>query len=98
MSNRHPNSMLSLSELKGQGKLSKRAAAILQWLMAHPHPYTDREIAIRMAYPDMNCVRPRVTEMLQDGLLVEVDQVVCPITKKRVRRVAPALRQGEFQL
>jgi len=94
----HPNSQLAHEAEKTSGKLSRRAAEILRWLLAHPRPWTDREIAHCMGYPDMNCVRPRITELVQMGLLEEADSVICKTTGKRVRRVVPFTGQGEFSL
>jgi hypothetical protein len=50
-------------------------------------PMTDRECLGYMDLPDMNCVRPRITELIDRGLLVQVDSVKCGVTKKTVRRV-----------
>ncbi len=36
----------------------------------------------------MNACRPRVTELIEAGVLVEHDSVRCPVTGKTVRRVA----------
>jgi len=98
MSSSHPHSHLALDSLHADGTLSRRQALIYAWLAAHPQPWTDREVAARLRFPDMNCVRPRITELVQMGLLAEVDSVRCPITRKTVRRVAPVARQAELPL
>lgn len=67
-------------------KLSKREGEIVEYLRVLG-PRTDRELMQVGHYPDMNCVRPRVTTLLQRGVLMEVGEVVCPVTKKTVRRV-----------
>lgn len=94
----HRNSQLAHAQEEANGRLGKRAATILKWLKANPRPYTDREVAARLGYPDMNCVRPRITELVQEGLLVEVDSVRCHITGKTVRRVASPQPQAELPL
>lgn len=69
-----------------ESKLSKRAEAILEWVTAHG-PHTDRGVMQGMRFPDMNNVRPRITELLEARKLMEVGDVICPVTGKRVRRV-----------
>ncbi len=67
-------------------RLSKRAQAIIAWIELHPR-VTDREVKDGMGFSDMNCVRPRITEAIDMGELVEVGEVLCPYTRKRVRLV-----------
>lgn len=67
-------------------KLSRRAAAIIAWLELHP-ARTDREVMNGMGFSDMNSVRPRITEAIERGFLVEVGERVCPVTGKTVRIV-----------
>lgn len=52
---------------------------------------TDRSILAYLRYTDMNAVRPRITELINKGVLREVGSVICPVTKKRVRvcKIAP---------
>lgn len=70
-----------------QPKLPKRIAAILEWLTEHGEA-TDRQIARGMGFGnDLNAVRPRITECVRDGLLVEVTNIECPVTGKLVRKV-----------
>lgn len=49
---------------------------------------TDREVKEALGVSDMNYVRPRITELLKLGYIVEVDDVKCHLTNKTVRRVA----------
>lgn len=65
-------------------RLSKRAQAIIRWLELHPRS-TDREVMVGMGFSDMNCVRPRITEAIEIGALVEVGEAVCSYTHKKVR-------------
>lgn len=67
-------------------KLTRRALKIIEWLELHPKK-TDREIMIGMGFTDMNMVRPRVTEAVDLGSLVEVGEKRCAITGKTVRIV-----------
>ena len=68
-----------------------RRAEIVAWLNDHG-PATDREIATGMFgdRADMNMVRPRLTELLDAGAVVEVDRVRDGVTGMTVRRVAVA--------
>lgn len=46
---------------------------------------TDRGVANFLGWEDMNKVRPRITEMVDDGTLVEVGSVYCQKTRRLVR-------------
>jgi hypothetical protein len=94
----HTHSHMAFEDMQTGGKLSRRQAAILAWLLTRNRPHTDREVAAGMGYPDMNAVRPRITELLRMGILEETDAVHCPITSKRVRRVQPTETQSELPL
>lgn len=67
-------------------RLSRRAAKIIGWLELHG-PSTDREVVYGMGFSDMNCVRPRITEAIEVGALVEVGEKRCSMTGKMVRIV-----------
>ncbi len=80
----HANSVASYhSELP---KLSTRAEAIYDWILEHG-PRSDRQVMEGMGFREPNQVRPRITELLDAKRLMEVGDVVCPLTGKRVRRV-----------
>ena len=92
----HENSLAAHGELKSEGKLSKRELVILaafeNW---GGGTYTDREIMNRCGFSDMNAVRPRITELIKAGKLLECGHIRCPVTGKRVRlvRLAPIQRK-----
>jgi DNA-binding Lrp family transcriptional regulator len=67
-------------------KLSKRARQVLDYLELHPRS-TDREIMRGLGFVEPNSVRPRVTELIDAGALVEVAAKQCPYTLKTVRIV-----------
>lgn len=68
-------------------RLSRRGAAVLAWVREHG-PHTDREVAYGMGFGEnLNAVRPRITELIELHILMEVGDVVCPVTRKSVRRV-----------
>lgn len=99
MNSIHPNSIAAYWE----GRLDlfgKRHQQVLRALRLARGPLTDREVMIALGFSDPNAVRPRITELVDAGVLVEVDSVECPVTGKRVRRVKAATReaQAEFAL
>lgn len=57
-------------------------------------PMTDRQVMECCGYAEPNAVRPRITRLIELGVLVEHDAVRCPVTGKRVRRVK-VRRAGE---
>lgn len=69
-----------------EAKLSRRAQAVLVWITEHG-PHTDREVMRGMGFTDPNAVRPRITELIEAGKLMEVGDLRCPVTGKTVRRV-----------
>jgi hypothetical protein len=58
---------------------------------------TDRQCMTKLGYHDMNAVRPRITELINRGVLLEVSNPTCPVTKKTVRvcEIAPK-SSGEY--
>lgn len=77
----------SLSAFRAEeAKLSRRAQAVLDWISAHG-PRTDRQVMEGMGFREPNAVRPRVTELIKAGKLMEVCSVRCPVTGKTVRKV-----------
>lgn len=67
-------------------KLSRREKEIFDFMFGRG-AMTDREIMQRMGYSEPNSVRPRITELVDRGLLEECDRVRCIQTGKTVRRV-----------
>lgn len=95
----HENSVLSNED--GKERLYElRRAKVLAALRSSPAPMTVREIMTYCGFEDPNAVRPRVTELLKDGALIEAGNVQCPITGRRVMLVAiPKMAvQAEFEL
>jgi predicted HTH transcriptional regulator len=67
-------------------KLSRRAEDVLAWITQHG-PHTDREVMAGMGFREPNSVRPRITELIDAGKLLEVCSRRCPVTGKTVRVV-----------
>jgi hypothetical protein len=58
---------------------------------------TDREIAGKLRFADLNMVRPRINELIKSGKLVEGDGTVCAVTNRTVRTTKlprPPLQMG----
>lgn len=81
----HVNSLLAYYD--GMKAFSKREMLILGWLLMNPGAWTDRQVKHGLELGDMNAVRPRITELVGRGALVECGDVVCPVSGKHVRRV-----------
>jgi hypothetical protein len=79
----HVNSIKSFQELKP----NKRAAKIYEKYVGTGFAMTDREIAERMGFADLNQVRPRISEMINLGFLRECGKVKDSVTGKTVRIV-----------
>lgn len=84
-------------------KLSRRASEVLGTIMQMGST-TDRMIKDRLGYRDMNSVRPRISELIKNGLVEECGNMRDNVTGKTVRivRIKPArdfkapLEQGEL--
>jgi len=86
----HQHSVQAHAEEQALGNLSRRAREIVTWVKAHG-PATDREVKDGLGFADMNSVRPRITEAVDTGELVEVAERRCPVTGKTVRVVSVSL-------
>ncbi len=65
---------------------------LLNRLLAHsalgqPTELTDRQIMTGMGFVDMNEVRPRITSLIDLEWLVKTGDMICPVTKCKVRLV-----------
>jgi hypothetical protein len=87
----HENSKRALKEERPN--LSKRCQMILDVMNESPIAMTDRGILMALNekfetnLPDMNCVRPRINELIKSSHLVETGSTRCGITNKKVRTV-----------
>ena len=64
--------------------LSRRNRQVLESIISGGAA-TDREVKERLGFDDMNMVRPRITSLLDDGLLEESAQIRCDRTERLVR-------------
>ena len=90
----HDNSVASYGQLEGLNKRCRMVVSALSDLgMA-----TDRRLKEHLNLPDMNNVRPRVTELLKLGIVVECGAEVCDVTNKTVRKVKLATETNQMEL
>lgn len=85
---RHSSHKMHRNSL-GRPDFSERQKRIIAWLRLHGAS-TDRQICEGLQFRDMNSVRPRVTELLNAYILVEVGTTKDHLTGKPVRIVALA--------
>ena len=79
----HENSQDTLSELDK----SNRRTLILKVYKKADKPLTDRMVAKILGVSDMNMVRPRISEMIDDGVLQEAGKTLDHFTKKHVTAI-----------
>lgn len=80
----HSNSLAAYAQ--EQPKLDERKERILN-VVQQLGPVTDREVCQILEYKEMNMVRPRITELVRSGRLVEIAKVKDHETGKSVRLV-----------
>ena len=77
-----------------QPELSNRAALVLDWFSRNGMA-TDRKCMAGLGFTDPNKVRPRITELIEQGSLIEVGKVT--ENGRRVRQVKlPIMQLGLF--
>lgn len=81
----HRNSRLSFCALD----LSARKALVISAYLLAGVPLSDRDVMERLGLTDPNAVRPRCSECLDEGLLMECGSVKCPETGRKVRICMP---------
>ena len=89
----HRNSIQSFHEIRD--KLAGKHQAIWDaFRSTESAGLTDRMVKDMLGLEDMNSVRPRITELVKNGFLREVDQAKCPVTGKTVRICEIAYNRG----
>ena len=91
----HINSLLAFDEERKT--LNVRCERILRVIQKYPN-LTDRSILIELGWSEMNMVRPRITEMIQRGLVLETGSMKCAITDRKCRTLAIPSFEHEGQL
>ena len=80
----HPNSRKSW--LEARRELPKRKSLVLDAFISGGAA-TDRDIMERTALTEPNMVRPSISALVKDGMLIEIGSTKCKVTGKRVRLV-----------
>ena len=80
----HPNSRKSWEEARQN--LPKRKRLVLDAFISSGAG-TDRDILERTALTEPNMVRPSISGLVKDGMLIEIGSTKCKVTGKRVRLV-----------
>ena len=94
MKNAHVNSIISNHDTDKE----TRNKEILSVFNSISHlKLTDREVMERLNYKDMNAVRPRISEMIRKGILMEVGTIRDPLTKRKVRFVELANKEKQLK-
>ena len=84
----HQHSLTAHAEERCSGNLSKRCQKILGYLENVGYlGRSDRQIMTALGFVDPNAVRPRVSDLIRQGVLEECGSVRDPATGKQVRRV-----------
>jgi hypothetical protein len=81
------NANSSQAFVEEEAKLNHREQLIMGALRGLGRAANDREIKDWLRYGDMNCVRPRITHLLDTGRLTYCGNTVCRVTGKTVRLV-----------
>lgn len=85
----HPHHQMHANSLAALGSLDcgERERLIIDAYVAAGLPQTDRQIAERLGFDDMNKVRPRISDLIDDLILREVGSTKDHVTGKKVRLV-----------
>jgi hypothetical protein len=80
----HPNSTASAASID----FTQRQNDIIACSTTQNRPMTDREIFTTLGLFEKNSASPCITKLIDAGVMYEFDNVICPTTRKVVRRVA----------
>lgn len=90
----HPHSKTSYELCLKEGRFDAMVWMILNFYHVQPtESFTDREVkdclfrAGKIPHDDMNMVRPKISKLVGEGFLIEVDEVLDRGTQRKVRRV-----------
>lgn len=80
-------------------EISTRSSRILDVYRRYHRPLMDREIMDELGFKEPNAVRPRITEHIHHGRLIQTGKAKSSLTGKMVRLVTiPERRsQGTFE-
>lgn len=81
----HPHSVSTYHETIKPTLNHRQAVVMDAYLERYGEAMTDRDALSAIGGRDMNEVRPRITELVELGCLIEVGHAFDPITGRRVR-------------
>lgn len=91
----HQNSLTAYFSLD----LDPRCRVILSVYEKEPNEsFTDRQVKNRLGFEDMNQVRPRISGLVDKGILIECGHVKCGVTGKPVRLTKLYLGEKQEEL
>ena len=90
----HNNSMLSSRQVER----FNRRRMILEAYDKSDTPLTDRQVVDIIGFRDMNSARPRITELVEEGILKEVDSIEDHLTHRTVRRTAKNVNYKQMEM
>jgi hypothetical protein len=93
----HLHTLQVHTDLVESGAISRRARMVLDWLRQNG-PSTDRQVRDGLfgQVADMNMVRPRISDLIEQGLVYEVGATRDQVTDRPVR-IVRALNPGELK-
>ena len=83
----HQNSKDSYQEHVETGRRDTWRKRVYDFIEECEEGATDREVMEGLNTMEVNNIRPEITRMKQDGLIVELGKTRCKVTKKAVRVV-----------
>lgn len=96
----HRNSIAASHAGERSGFFSEREIEVLAAYCRRGVPSTDREIQASCGYDVLAMVQPRISGLVEKGVLIEVGTKKCPTTGKRVRMLEiapqPTMKQDSF--
>lgn len=95
----HENSLEAYARENQLGRLSRRRAQILTVYLMARRALTDRQVCRALKFEDPNKARPRINEMIEDGILEECGTAIDETTQHKVRlvRLRPRERRPPVQ-
>jgi hypothetical protein len=81
----HQNSLNAYRHIRDE--MNKRETLIYGLLSQNLRSMTDREIMTELGFPEPNCVRPRITELIKNYWLRETGTVTDATSRVEVRKV-----------
>lgn len=96
----HQNSLAAWHAGERAGFFNERELEVLQAYHNAGRPLRDREVQAMCEYAEVAKVQPRISDLVDKGVLIEVGRKRCPVTGKGVRTCEigppPKMKQDAF--